>query len=126
MKPIRRIDQANLIPLKEIQHKHLPPEYVQDTSLLTPEELKKYQTELRKQKIQSALDKVLQQIQAEPIPVDSESNPTADAALEEHLRQADSRRQALIKRYGIDQKNTYDTKAKTTDVSHSPRPNIKK
>lgn len=126
MKPIRRIDPANLIPLKEIQHKHLPQEHVQDSSQLTPEELKTYQEKLRKHKIQSALDKVLKQIQTDPVSIDNEDNFIAEEALKEHFRQADSRRKALIDRYGIDQKNTYDTTAKTSDVPHCPRPNIKK
>jgi hypothetical protein len=129
MKPIRRIDPANLIPLEQVKHKHLPQDCVQDTTNLTPEQLKTYQSELRKQKIQSALDKVLKQIQISDPLEEIDSNPIADQALQEHLQSAELRRNDMLKRYGIntvEDKKICDTKAKQPDLSHNPRPNVPK
>lgn len=129
MKPIRRIDSVNLIPLEQVKHKHLPQDYVQDTANLTPEQLKAYQSELRKQKIQSALDKVLKQIQTTEPLEEIDNNSIADQALRDHFLSADLRRSNMLKQCGIntaDDKKIYDTNTKQSDLSSGPRPNIPK
>lgn len=132
MKSIRRIDQANLIPLKDIQHKQLPPHRIEDTSTLTPEELKTYQAELRKHKLQSALERALRDIHATPLEEsDFEEDTTiARPTPDEYFRSTELERQRTTIERNLktiaSQKQTHDINLDRSDLQHCPRANIVK